>query len=221
MPSALILGASRGLGLGLAQEFASRGWSVAGTVRRDADRAGLEAAGAQALLCDITDPAAVVALRGQVGPALDLLFINAGVSGPGHQDAAEATAAEAGMLFLTNAIAPVQAARALLDRLAPDGTLAFMTSRMGSVEGNTRGDMELYRSSKAALNSMTRSLAAKLDHPRTVLSLHPGWVQTDMGGQGADLDVPTSVRGLADVIIARHGMPGSAFLDYSGAELPW
>ena len=92
---------------------------------------------------------------------------------------------------------------------------------MGSVEGNERGDMELYRASKAALNSMTRSLVAKLDHPRPVLSLHPGWVQTDMGGKGADLDVPTSVRGLADVIVAAHGKPGSRFLDYSGAELPW
>ena len=179
MPSALILGASRGLGLGLAREFAGRGWTVSATVRKDADRAALEAAGAKALLCDITDPASV------------------------------------------QAIAPVQAARALMDRLAPDGVLAFMTSRMGSVEGNARGDMELYRASKAALNSMTRSLAAKLDRPRTVLSLHPGWVRTDMGGRGADLVVPTSVHGLADVIVAARGKPGSRFLDYSGAELPW
>lgn len=221
MPSALILGASRGLGFGLAQEFASRGWDVAGTVRQDADRAGLEAVGAHALPCDITDTAAVAALHDQVGPGLDLLFINAGMMGPAHQDAGQTTAAEAGALFLTNAIAPIQAARALMDRLAPDGTLAFMTSRMGSVEGNGRGDMELYRASKAALNSMTRSLAAKLDHPRTVLSLHPGWVRTAMGGQDATLDVATSVRGLADVIVAHHGKPGSAFLDYSGAELPW
>ncbi len=221
MPSALILGASRGLGLGLAGEFAGRGWTVTGTVRRDADKAALVAAGAQAALCDITDPAAVAALHGQVPDGLDLLFVNAGIMGPGHQDAGHTTAAEAGTLFLTNAIAPIQAARALMDRLAPDGVLAFMTSRMGSVEGNGRGDMELYRASKAALNSMTRSLVAKMDHPRTVLSLHPGWVQTDMGGQGADLDVATSVRCLADVILAQRGTPGSRFLDYSGAELPW
>jgi NAD(P)-dependent dehydrogenase (short-subunit alcohol dehydrogenase family) len=81
--------------------------------------------------------------------------------------------------------------------------------------------MELYRASKAALNSLTRSLVAKLDRPLTVLSLHPGWVRTDMGGASADLDVETSVRGLVDVILARRGTPGSAFLDYSGAELPW
>jgi NAD(P)-dependent dehydrogenase (short-subunit alcohol dehydrogenase family) len=81
--------------------------------------------------------------------------------------------------------------------------------------------MELYRASKAALNSLTRSLVAKLDRPLTVLSLHPGWVRTDMGGASADLDIETSVRGLVDVILARRGTPGSAFLDYSGAELPW
>jgi len=221
MPSALILGASRGLGLGLVGEFVSRGWTVTGTVRQAADRGALEAAGAHAMLCDITDAAAVAALGAQVGTGLDLLFVNAGVSGPKHQDAGQATAEEAGALFLTNAIAPVAAARALLGHLAPDGVLAFMTSRMGSVALNDRGDLELYRASKAALNSLTRSMVTKLGAPRTVLSLHPGWVQTDMGGAGADLDVPTSVRGLADVIVAARGVPGSRFLDYSGAELPW
>lgn len=221
MPSALILGASRGLGLGLAREFAGRGWSVAGTVRQEADRAGLEAAGARALLCDITDPAAVAALHGQAPTGLDLLFVNAGVTGPKHQDTGQTTAAEAGALFLTNAVAPVAAARALLDRLAPDGVLAFMSSRMGSVALNDSGALELYRASKAALNSLTRSMVAKEGAGRTVLTLHPGWVRTDMGSQGADLDVPTSVRGLADVIVAARGKPGSRFLDYSGAELAW
>lgn len=221
MPAALILGASRGLGLGLAREFAGRGWAVTGTVRQDADRAALEGAGAQALLCDITDPQSVQALRGQGPAGLDLLFVNAGVSGPKHQNAGQATAEEAGALFLTNAVAPVAAARVLGDLLAPDGVLAFMSSRMGSVALNENGALELYRASKAALNSLTRSMVAKGDGARTVLTLHPGWVQTDMGGSGADLDVPTSVRGLADVILAQRGHPGSRFLDYSGAELAW
>lgn len=221
MPSALILGASRGLGLGVAHEFAKRGWTVTGTVRKEEDRPALERAGAHALLCDITDPAAVAALHGQVPAGLDLLFVNAGVSGPKHQDAGHTTAEEAGALFLTNAVAPVAAARALQDRLAADGVLAFMSSRMGSVALNDNGSLELYRASKAALNSLTRSMVAKDGGALTVLTLHPGWVQTDMGGQGADLDVPTSVHGLADVILAQRGLPGSRFLDYSGAELAW
>ena len=218
VPTALIIGASRGLGLGLARELAGRGWTVTGTVRSAADRAAVAAAGATAAIADITDPASIAALP---PAALDLLFINAGVKGPDHQDAGRATADEASALFLTNALAPVAAARMLLDRVAPGGVLAFMSSIMGSVAGNERGDMELYRASKAALNSLTRSMVAKLDRPLTVLSLHPGWVRTDMGGGGADLDVETSVRGLVDVILARRGTPGSAFLDYSGAELPW
>jgi len=218
MPTALVIGASRGLGLGLVRELAGRGWTVTGTVRSAADRAAVEAAGASAAIADITDPVAVAALP---AARLDLLFINAGVSGPAHQDAGQATADEVGALFLTNALAPVAAARVLLDRIAPGGVLAFMTSTMGSVAGNNRGDMELYRASKAALNSLTRGMVAKLGRPLTVLSLHPGWVRTDMGGGGADLDVETSVHGLVDVILARRGTPGSAFLDYSGAELPW
>ncbi len=223
MPAALIIGASRGLGLGLVREFTRRGWSVTGTVRSEAGRTAAEAAGATAAIADVTDLASIAALP---ATPLDLLFINAGVSGPAHGDAGQATAAEVGALFLTNAVAPVAAARILLGRIAPGGVLAFMTSIMGSVAGNERGDMELYRASKAALNSLTRGLAAKLDPaqpggPLTVLSLHPGWVRTDMGGDSADLDVETSARGLVDVILARRGTPGSAFLDYSGAELPW
>jgi NAD(P)-dependent dehydrogenase (short-subunit alcohol dehydrogenase family) len=218
MPTALVIGASRGLGLGLVRELIGRGWNVTGTVRSAADRLAVEATGATAAIADVTDPTSIAALP---ATALDLLFINAGVSGPAHGDAAQATADEVGALFLTNALAPVAAARTLLDRVTPDGVVAFMTSRMGSVADNNRGDMELYRASKAALNSLTRSLVAKLDRPLTVLSLHPGWVRTDMGGASADLDIETSVRGLVDVILARRGTPGSAFLDYSGAELPW
>jgi len=218
MPTALVIGASRGLGLGLTRELVGRGWTVTGTVRSASDRPAVEAAGATAAIADITDPTSVAALP---QAALDLLFINAGVMGPAHGNAALATADEVAALFLTNALAPVAAARTLLDRVAPGGVLAFMTSRMGSVAGNDRGDMELYRASKAALNSLTRSMVAKLDRPLAVLSLHPGWVRTDMGGANADLDVETSARGLVDVIVARRGTAGSAFLDYSGAELPW
>ena len=218
MPTALIIGASRGLGLGLVRELANRGWTVTGTVRAAADRAAVEAAGGTAALADVTEAASVAALP---DAPLDLLFINAGVSGPKHQDAAEATVEEMGALFMTNTVAPVAAARALLGRVEDGGVLAFMTSRMGSVADNKSGDMELYRASKAALNSLTRSLVAKLDRPLAVLSLHPGWVRTDMGGDAAPLDVGTSARGLVDTILAHRGEPGSAFYDYSGAALPW
>ena len=219
MPNALILGASRGLGLGLAQEFAGRGWMVTGTVRRDADRAALEQAGIGVALADITDAGSLHALRGTVSATLDLLFVNAGISEPG--DVATIDEAAVGHLFMTNAVAPIRAADALLDRMTPDGTIAFMSSRLGSVSLRSFDGNTVYGASKAALNALTRGFVARLDRPRPVLTLHPGWVRTDMGGEAADIDVATSVRGLADVIVARRNKPGSVFLDYTGAELSW
>ena len=122
---------------------------------------------------------------------------------------------------MTNAVAPVRAAEALLDRVAPDGTIAFMSSRMGSVALTTADNKAMYRASKAALNSLTRAFSSRHGGAHPVLTLHPGWVATDMGGPGADLDVAASVRGLADVLEARRGTPGSVFLDHAGAELAW
>ena len=219
MPEALILGASRGLGLGLVRELTSRGWHVTGTVRRDADKQAVVDAGATPALADITDPASVDALRATLGSPLDLLFVNAGISEPADLDQIDASGIA--HLFLTNAVAPVRAAEALLGSLAPGGTIAFMSSRMGSVALTERDNKQMYRASKAALNSLTRSFVSRVDGRHPVLTLHPGWVETDMGGKGADLDVATSVRGLADVIEKRRDTPGSAFLDYAGKELAW
>lgn len=218
MPNALIIGASRGLGLGLARELVSRGWTVTGTVRKEADRAGLEAAKARAVLADVTDRSSMLALKPELSQ-LDLLFVNAGISEPADLEMIDE--AQVGHLFMTNAVAPVRAALLLQDRLSPTGVIAFMSSRMGSVSLTTAESKAMYRASKAALNTLTRAMIAQLGPDRPVLSLHPGWVATDMGGKGADLDVPTSVKGLTDVIEERRGRPGSAFLDYSGAALAW
>lgn len=215
MPNALILGASRGLGLGLARELIARGWKVTGTVRQEADRAGLEAAGAGSAIADVTDPASIAALQAS---GLDLLFVNAGISEP--DEFATIDADGIGHLFMTNAVAPVRAALALLDRVAPDGTIAFMSSRMGSVSLTEQDNKAMYRASKAALNSLTRAKMASFGE-RPVLSFHPGWVETDMGGKGADLDVATSVKGIVDVLEEHRRTPGSAFVDYSGATLGW
>ena len=224
MPTALIIGASRGLGLGLARELADRGWVVTGTVRSELDKPALEAAGAMAAMADVRDTASLEALHklvaGQLAGPLDLLVLNAGVTGPKHQSSSEMTADEAGDLFLTNAVAPVAAARLFAGLLPDNGVIAFMSSQLGSV-ANARGNMPLYSASKAALNSLTRAFAAELRRPLSVLSLHPGWVRTDMGGDAAGLDVRTSVAGLADVIAQRRETPGSAFLDYKGDALPW
>ena len=223
--TALIIGASRGLGLGLVKTLTEQNWSVTATVRDPQKADDLKAiTGVQVETLDIDDAASLNALKQKLeGEVFDVLFVNAGVSGPQHQSAAKASAAELGALFLTNAIAPIRLAELFVGQVRPDtGVLAFMSSVLGSVacpEGNT---MVLYKASKAALNSMTNSFVVQLPEPRpTVLSLHPGWVKTDMGGEGADIDVQTSTRGLVEQLNAYAGKGGHYFVDYKGETIAW
>jgi NAD(P)-dependent dehydrogenase (short-subunit alcohol dehydrogenase family) len=226
---ALIVGASRGLGLGLAAELARRGWQVIATVRTPDVPGELAAAVAKSpgristAMLDVESKSSVDALVVTLAKGkLDLLFLNAGIAGPKHQSVDEVTAAELAALFTTNAIAPVRIARRLLPNVVDGGRIAFMSSRMGSVADNLSGGMDLYRASKAALNSLTRSFVATAAHDRkvSVLTLHPGWVRTDMGGAAAPLSILESVSGLADVIESAQTVK-HRFLDYQGAELPW
>ena len=123
--------------------------------------------------------------------------------------------------FLTNAINPIRVADALAHLVAPGGTIAFMSSDMGSFGTNDDGRVELYRASKAALNSLIRSFRAR--HGKddlTVLALHPGVVRTRLA-PGASLDIDASVRGLANVIDAHWGSGGQAFVDYRNETIPW
>jgi NAD(P)-dependent dehydrogenase (short-subunit alcohol dehydrogenase family) len=223
---ALIIGASRGLGLGLAQELASRGAAVTATAR-DLDKApGLrEVKGATLATVDIDDAASVDALAKSLeGQSFDVVFINAGVSGPSHHSADLATTEEIGKLFATNSVSPIRLARRLLGNLEPGGTVAFMTSVLGSIAENDSGWMELYRASKTALNSLIKSFVVGLDEKKkslTVLAVHPGWVRTDMGGADAPLDVATSVRGIVDQLEKNAGKGGLTYLDYQGTQIPW
>ena len=156
------------------------------------------------------------------GKMLDTVLINAGVSGPEHRNANRVTAAEIGALMFTNAIAPIRLARVIAAQIRPDsGVLAFTSSVMGSVSLNSGGH-ELYRASKAALNSLTRGLWGELRGRRlTMVSLHPGWVQTDMGGKTAPVSVPDSATGIVTVLEQQSGAHRHRFLDYTGAELAW
>lgn len=224
MPDILIIGASRGIGLGLAEEFSKRGWGVTATVRDAGKPSALKGLSNVSLeTVDIADVASATALAGRLeGRLFDAVVINAGISGPQASPKSVEHGAF-GDLFVTNALAPVRLAEMLVKTVKPQtGVIGFMTSQLGSVADNTRGGMELYRASKAALNSFTRSFSARhRDKGLSILSLHPGWVRTDMGGPGADIDVATSVKGLADVVEQAVGAHKEAYLDYAGRELPW
>jgi NAD(P)-dependent dehydrogenase (short-subunit alcohol dehydrogenase family) len=223
--TALIVGASRGLGLGLAAELLKRGHHVIGTVRDDAGGSALHALGegAEGRLrietVDITDVEQIAALRQRLdGVRLDIAMVNAGVGDTGATDYEQSFF----RIMTTNVLGAMTAVRTLSDLLADDGALAAMSSALGSIEANTTGGYEPYRSSKAALNQSLRSFAAEhADAPWSVTAVHPGWVRTDLGGPQAPLDVETSTRGVADVLESRRGARGCAFIDYRGESIPW
>ena len=223
--TALIIGASRGLGLGLVKTLLADGWQVTATVRNPQNAQALQALGkVQIEQLDMDDQAAVLALSQQLkGQVFDVLFVNAGVKGPEVQTPGGATLAEVGQLFFTNAVAPINLAQRFVGQIRPGtGVLAFMSSVLGSVTMPDAPELALYKASKAALNSMTNSFVSQLGEQRpTVLSLHPGWVKTDMGGEGADLDVETSTRGLVDQVNAYAGQGGHHFINYKGETIPW
>ncbi|WP_339546537.1 SDR family oxidoreductase [Pseudomonas sp. RA_35y_Pfl2_P32] len=223
--TALIIGASRGLGLGLVKTLLADGWQVTATVRNPQNAQALQALGkVQIEPLDMDDQPAVLALSQQLqGQVFDLLFVNAGIKGPDVQTPGGATLAEVGQLFFTNAVAPINLAQRFVGQLRPGtGVLAFMSSVLGSVTMPDAPELALYKASKAALNSMTNSFVSQLGEQRpTVLSLHPGWVKTDMGGEGADLDVETSTRGLVDQVNTYAGRGGHHFINYKGETIPW
>src|SRR5580700_1506361 len=194
--TALIIGASRGLGYALAAEYLARGWQVTATVR-GARRTGLHdlagsAAGRLVVeTVDITVPGEVAALHDRLAQAtFDLLFVNAGVTNGPEETIASVSTDTFIRLMVTNALSPMRVIETLQDLVAPHGTIAVMSSGQGSIANNDRGGFEVYRASKSALNQLMRSFAARhAGDPRTLLLMAPGWVQTDLGGPGAPLTI--------------------------------
>ncbi|MEO6153863.1 MAG: SDR family NAD(P)-dependent oxidoreductase [Croceibacterium sp.] len=223
-PRALIIGASRGIGLGLAEELAGRGWSVLASQRQPGTALAKAAAGAEieVVTADVADRASLVALAGPIADrSLDVVLVNAGIIGPAHQSVEQATGDEVAHLLMTNAVGPADAAAKLLPKLKDGGILAFMTSGMGSISTSS-GGYALYRMSKAAQNMLARGISEDSAKPRgiAVLSLNPGWVKTDMGGPGANLTVDQSAQALADVLEAKHPAE-HRFVSYDGSEIAW
>ena len=226
--SALIIGASRGLGYALAAEYLARGWQVTATVR-GAGRTGLhDLAGSSdgrliVETADITVPVEVAALHDRLaGEKLDLLFVNAGVTNGPEETVADVSTETFVRLMVTNALSPMRVVEALQDLVAPDGTIGVMSSGQGSVTNNDKGGFEVYRASKSALNQLMRSFAARhAGDPRTLLLMAPGWVQTDLGGPAAPLTTGQSIPGVADTIQAQAGKGGLQYLDYRGQTVRW
>ncbi len=224
--TALILGASRGLGLAMAAEYLARRWDVVATVR-GSSRTGLhDLAEKHANLVvetlDITDAAGLESLRGRLSARrFDLLFVNAGVSNGAAETVAEVSTEEFTRVMITNTLSPMRCIEALQGLVPAGGTIGAMSSGLGSVTNNDRGGWEVYRASKAALNTLMRSFAVRSGGDRSVVVIAPGWVRTDMGGPNATLDIGTSIPGVVDTLVAQAGKPGVRYLNYLGETVPW
>ncbi|BBZ26694.1 short-chain dehydrogenase [Mycolicibacterium madagascariense] len=229
MSSILIIGASRGLGHAIAAEYLTRGWDVVGTVRAGSTgtdvhalaeanpgRVGIETV-------DINEPDQIAALRERLsGKEFGTLFVNAGTTTAEDTPIGEVSTEDFVTVMVTNALSPMRVIDALADLVSPAGLIGVMSSGQGSITNNTNGLREVYRASKAALNMLMRSLAARhADTERAFVLMAPGWIRTALGGDDAPFTIEETIPAVVDVLIAKRERPGLEYLDRFGKTVPW
>jgi len=227
MPTVLITGANRGLGLEFARQYAADGWHVIATCRDPANARDLKKMDGSIEIhaLDVTDHAQVQDLaRTLKRKAIDLLLNSAGIYGPRPVPFGDVDYEAWAEVFNVNAMAPLKVCECFVDHVARSDLklMVAVSSRMGSIGGNDTGASYIYRSSKAALNQVMKTLSIDLA-PReiTVVVLHPGWVRTDMGGPSAQIDALESVTGMHKVIAGLDRADNGRFFNYDGTEIPW
>jgi NAD(P)-dependent dehydrogenase (short-subunit alcohol dehydrogenase family) len=216
------------LGLALAREWARDGWYVTATVRGAGrtplhDLADTGAGQIEIETVDITEPAQITALQTRLADRMfDLLFVNAGVANQPEGTVAQTPTEDFNRVMVTNALGPLRVIEALQDRVEPAGTIGVMSSGQGSVANNEHGGHEVYRGSKAALNTFMRSYAARHGgEGRPLVLMAPGWVRTDMGGPDARLSIDESIPNLVKTLDALQDKPGLHYVDYLGRTVAW
>jgi NAD(P)-dependent dehydrogenase (short-subunit alcohol dehydrogenase family) len=218
MPSVLITGANRGIGLEFARQYSGEGWDVTATARKSSRE--LDGLGVRVEALDMRDLDAVAGFSERLD-TLDLLIANAGTYGPKTVTTSE-EAHDWADTFVVNTIAPFLLAQSVLPLVSrANGKLVAITSKMGSIEDNSSGGYIGYRSSKTALNSAWRSLAIENRGEVVAAVLHPGWVKTRMGGGSAPLTTEQSVTGVRHVIENLRPDQSGGFFNYDGSQIPW
>jgi NAD(P)-dependent dehydrogenase (short-subunit alcohol dehydrogenase family) len=222
----LIIGASRGLGLALAEEYCSLDYGVVATIRspspslqqlRDRFPSSLEIEKA-----DIKNVESISKLRHRLeGREIDTLFVNAGICIARENTPIDVAESDFVDLMVTNALSPMRAVEMLHPLVSPRGVIAVMSSELGSIQNN-RGFWEIYSSSKAALNMLMKCHAARsAGDTRSLLLVAPGWVRTEMGGAEAALTIEESIPHVVKSVEAQSGKAGLRFIDRHGKTLPW
>jgi NAD(P)-dependent dehydrogenase (short-subunit alcohol dehydrogenase family) len=226
MPTVLITGAARGLGLDFTKQYAAKGWKVLACARSADGLKGIKGDIHHHAL-DVSHYKAVKALAAKLkDEAIDVLICNAGVGGErdsNAQDLGTLDPVEWRRIFEINTLAPLMMAEAFVEHVArsQQKKLIALSSILGSIGKNT-GGRYFYRASKTALNMEWSVLAKDLESKGIIcLALHPGWVQTDMGGTTATLTIDQSVPGMVKVIDGLKPSDNGRFLQYDGGELPW
>ncbi|MDG2421904.1 MAG: SDR family oxidoreductase [Gammaproteobacteria bacterium] len=230
METVLVTGANRGIGLGFVKYYLDRGNRVIATYRdtqssteliqmtKDHDRL-------ESLALDVSSEGSLVDFRNQLGNRpIDIFINNAGVYGPRNSTFDNVDEKNWVPVLQVNAIAPLILTQLIIENLRQSSVkkLVYITSKMGSINDNKGGGSYVYRSSKAALNAVVKSISVDLaDEGMRVALLHPGWVRTDMGGPNGLIDIKTSVTGMTKVIDGLEQTSSGGFYNYDGAEIPW
>jgi len=218
----LIIGASRGIGFELARQCLADGDRVVATARDDAGLARLAALGAEPLKLDVASAAGCAGLAWPIdGAQFHQVWLVAGVYGPRSSGLQAPTDDEFDSVMHTNVLAAMRLLPQLADALAPGARLAVLSSRMGSIGLRNSPSGWLYRASKAALNSVVKDVSLALAGRATCVSLHPGWVQTDMGGGSADMAVAQSVADLRATVARLGPADNGGFFNHDGQPLAW
>ena len=222
MATALIIGASRGIGLELVKQYLADGWRVIATARKADDCAALGALGAEPHQLDVTNVEACAGIGWKLdGEELNVAILNAGVYGPRHDGFP--SQADFDSVMHTNVLAAMR----LLPIVAPmvcaaRGKLAVLSSKMGSLSERGSPSGSLYRASKAALNSVLIDTALVYGKQgATCVAFHPGWVRTEMGGEGADISVEESAGGIRKTLAALPASERAVYRNYDGSEIGW
>ncbi|MEQ8333973.1 SDR family oxidoreductase [Nisaea sp.] len=224
MPTVLITGANRGIGLELARAYAGDGWTVIGACRNPDAAVDLAAIdGVDLCPLDVTDTASIAAMAERYrGRPIDVLLNNAGIIG-GRGMLAEIDYAAWADAMETNLFGPIRIAEAMKDNVLSSDRkqMAFISSKMASIAECTGGSY-IYRSSKTALNMAVKCLSLEFAaNGLTAVMFHPGHVRTDMGGAAAPVLPVDSANGIKSVIDGLSPADNGRFFNFDGAELPW